>query len=131
MRILISAIALTVAAGCATAPVLDTPAIRVEVGEQLRPWGVELHPDGKHYKVDGYVTHVRSARMQLEEHVHIEVVGSDGVAVQTDEAQVSIRSNHTNDAAIPLHARVPVDAVSPGSVIVVRVVRNTGDDRGA
>lgn len=131
MRILISATALAVAAGCATAPVLDAPAMRVEAGEQLRPWGVELHPDGEHYKVDGYVTHARSVRMQLEEHVHIEIVRSDGVVAHTGEAQFSIRSNHANDAAIPLHARIPVDTVSAGSVIVVRVVRNTGDDRGA
>lgn len=131
MRAFITAIVGALAAGCTTSPALEVPATRVEAGEQLRPWGIELHADGADLKIDGYVTHAPSVRPQLYEHVHIEVVASDGTIVHTSEAQVSIRTNHPNDSAIPLLARIPAEVVQPGSVIVVRVVRNTSGDRGA
>lgn len=131
MRVLITSIIGALAAGCVTSPVLEVPITRVEAGEQLRPWGIELHADGADLKIDGYVTHARSVRPQLEEHVHVEVVARDGTVVHTDEAQVSIRANHPNESAIPLHARIPAEIVQPGSVVVVRVVRNTSGDRGA
>lgn len=131
MRVFITAIIGALAAGCATLPALEVPATRVEAGEQLRPWGIELHAEGEDLKIDGYVTHVQSVRPQLEEHVHVEVVASDGTIVHTTEAQVSIRTNHPNESAIPLHARIPAEVVQPGSVVVVRVVRNTNGDRGA
>lgn len=129
--VLIILLAAAVAIGCATAPVsADAPSIRVEAGKQLRPWGLEIHSAGAQWKMDGYVSHLPSVRRQLEEHVHIEVAASNGMIVHTAEAQVSIRANHTADAAIPLHATIAAQLIPQGGVIVVRVVRNTSDDRG-
>jgi len=114
--------------GCASVGASSTLQVNVQVGDQLKPWGIEAGRGASDISLRGQVNRTALPRGPLREHVHVEILDASGQRVSVREAHIYPVTALRAPGTARLSLDLPANAVSKDGSLNVIVVDGVPHD---